>query len=53
MPGFKAGFQERIAAAMLSGAVVVTDISDYLKENFSNGKEMVFYELDHLEGILI
>lgn len=51
MPGFKAGFQERIAAAMLSGAVVVTDISDYLKENFSNGKEMVFYELDHLEEL--
>lgn len=36
---------------MLSVAVVVTDISDYLKENFSNGKEMVFYELDHLEEL--
>lgn len=51
MPGFKAGFQERIAAAMLSGAVVVTDVSDYLKEHFSDGREIVFYQLDQLEAL--
>jgi glycosyltransferase involved in cell wall biosynthesis len=51
MPGFKAGFQERIAAAMQSGAVVVTDTSDYLKEEFTDGQELVFYQLERLEEL--
>lgn len=51
MPGFKAGFQERIAAAMLSGAVAVTDVSSYLEETFTDGREMVFYRLDQLEKL--
>lgn len=45
MPWFKAGFQERIATAMLSGAVAVTDESAYITENFENGKELVLYSL--------
>lgn len=51
MPGFKDGFQERIAAAMLSEAVVVTDVSIYLEEHFSDGKELVFYRLEQLEEL--
>ncbi|MCI8490150.1 MAG: glycosyltransferase [Lachnospiraceae bacterium] len=51
MPWFKDGFQERIAAAMLSGAVAVTDESRYIRENFTDGKEMVFYSLQKLEEL--
>lgn len=51
MPWFKEGFQERIAAAMLSGTVAVTDGSAYIKEQFTDGKEMVLYSLEHLEAL--
>lgn len=51
MPWFKDGFQERIAAAMLSGTVAVTDESAYICENFTDGKEMVLYSLKHLEEL--
>ena len=34
-PWFKGGFQERIASAMLSGTVAVTDDSLYIDENFT------------------
>lgn len=48
MPWFKAGFQERIATAMLNGAVAVTDKSDYICDNFTDGEEMIFYSLRDL-----
>lgn len=49
MPWFKEGFQERIAAAMLSGTVAVTDESIYIQDNFTDGKELVLYSLENLE----
>jgi len=45
MPWFRGGFQERIASAMLSGAVSLTDTSDYIEDNFVNGKNIVIYSL--------
>lgn len=51
MPGFKAGFQERIAAAMLSGAVAVTDVSEYIEEEFRDGNDIVLYRLEELEKL--
>ena len=48
MPWFKAGFQERIATAMLSGTVSVTDSSSYIEEHFQNGRELVLYDLQNL-----
>lgn len=51
MPWFKAGFQERIASAMLSGTVAVTDGSTYIDENFEDGKELVIYSLENLEEL--
>ncbi len=51
MPGFKAGFQERIAAAMLSGAVAVTDASSYKEEEFSDGRDIVLYRLETVEEL--
>ncbi len=53
MPWFKDGFQERIVAAMLSGTVSVTDESIYIRENFTDGKELVLYSLQDLEELPI
>lgn len=51
MPWFKAGFQERIASAMLSGTVSVTDESLYVNQNFRDGEELVVYSLERLEEL--
>lgn len=51
MPWFKAGFQERIATAMLSGTVAVTDESQYINENFKDGIELITYSLKNLEEL--
>ena len=51
MPWFKEGFQERIATAMLSGTVAVTDESKYILDNFSDGKELVVYSLKGLDEL--
>lgn len=51
MPWFKYGFQERIATAMLSGAIALTDSSKYIEENFKNGEELVIYSLKNIEDL--
>ena len=49
MPWFKAGMQERIIAGMLSGAVALTDTSEYIEEEFTDGQDIVLYHLEHIE----
>lgn len=51
MPWFKDGAHDRIFTAMLNGAVSLTDSSRYLKERFTDGEELRFYELDRLEEL--
>ncbi len=51
MPWFKAGFQERIATAMLSGSVAVSDQSDYICDNFTDGEEIVLFSLRDLSQL--
>lgn len=51
MPWFKDAFQERIAAAMLSHTVAVTDESKYIVENFENDKELVIFSLKDIESL--
>ena len=51
MPWFKAGFQERIATAMLSGTVAVTDKSEYIDNNFTDEKELLIYDLKHIDEL--
>ena len=48
---FKNGCCERIFNAMLQGCVCVTDESIYLKEQFTDGENIVFYSLDELEKL--
>ena len=51
MPWFKDGAHDRIFTAMLHGAVALTYSSIYLKERFRNGRELLFYELEELDGL--
>lgn len=49
MPWFRGGLQERNIAAMLSGAVSLTDSSRYLEEEFIDGEDIALYSLKNLE----
>ena len=51
MPWFKEGFQERIASAMLSGVIAVTDESTYIRQEFEDGKDMLVYSLKDPEPL--
>ena len=48
---FKAGASERIFEAMLQGAVSLTDDSKYLREQFTDGEDIQFFSLEHLEKL--
>ena len=51
MSWHKDGFTERIANAMLQHSLVVTDKSRYLEENFTDGEEILMFDLENLEGL--
>lgn len=51
MPWFKDGAHDRVFNSMLNGAVCFTDWSNYLEEELSDGKDVMFYELDHLKQL--
>ncbi len=48
---FKAGASERVFEAMLQGAVCLTDDSAYLREQFTDGEEIRFFSLEHLDQL--
>lgn len=52
MPWFKDGFQERIASAMLSGTIAVTDTSAYISRHFTDGENIITYSLDAIEELV-
>ncbi len=55
MPWFKRGAHDRVFNSMLNGAVCLTDPSDFLLKEFTDGEDIVFYklnELDRLPGIV-
>lgn len=45
MTWHKDGFTERIANSMLEGAVCVSDETEYLKSNFTDGKDIILFDL--------
>lgn len=51
MPWFKDGAHDRIFNAMLCHAVCVTDDSRYLRERFTDHKELVWYPLEEIESL--
>lgn len=51
MSWHKAGMTERIANIMLSGAVCLTEETEYLREHMQEGEELVCFQLDRLEEL--
>ena len=51
MPWFKDGTHDRIFNAMLSHAVCVTDESRYMKDHFTDGHELIYYQLDKMQEL--
>lgn len=49
MAWHKDGFTERIANSMLNNSVVLTDKSTFLQENFTDGEDILLYDLLHLD----
>ena len=51
MPWFKDGAHDRVFTAMLQGCVSLTDDSRYLRAEFEDGKDLVFYSLEHIKRL--
>ncbi|MCH5270563.1 MAG: glycosyltransferase family 1 protein [Lachnospiraceae bacterium] len=51
MSWHKAGMTERVANIMLSGAVCLTEETDYLREHMKDGEEIVCFRLDRLSEL--
>ena len=51
MPWFKAGTHDRIFNTLLQHSVPLTDPSLWLTQNFTDGEDIAFYDLDHLEQL--
>ena len=49
MPWFKKGAHDRVFNSCLNGAVCLTDSSSYLDEIFTDGKDILFYDLNMLK----
>lgn len=51
MPLFRNGSHERVFTAMLNGAVCVTEESKYLKTQFVDDEDLVFFRMDDLDSM--
>jgi len=51
MPWFRAGFQERIANAMLNGTLSITDNTEYIESEFTDGENIVTFSLSNLDEL--
>lgn len=51
MPWFKDGAHDRVFNAVLNGAVSVSDVSRYQKEEMPEGCGVSYYELEHIDEL--
>ncbi len=51
MTGHKDGFTERIANALLCRSVILSDKSTALEENFRNGEELIYFNLEEINSL--
>lgn len=51
MPWFKDGVHDRVFTAMLQKTVALTDDSQYLRERFTNGEDIVFFSLKNRKNL--
>ncbi|MDR0311812.1 MAG: glycosyltransferase [Acidobacteriota bacterium] len=49
---FITGSHERVFSSMLRGVLCITDYTDYLGEHFTDGKDIVFFDDNDLEGLV-
>ena len=47
IPWFKKGCSEKNFDAMLNGSLCVTDSSDYLRKNYKDGYNLIFFDLNN------
>ncbi|MBD5157555.1 MAG: glycosyltransferase family 1 protein [Butyrivibrio sp.] len=52
MPGFADGGHDRILSSMLCRTLSLTDTSIWLKENFTDGYDLCFYDITRPEGLV-
>ena len=51
MTWFKDGTHDRIYNGMLAKALVISDTSAYMNENFKNGEEMLLFDLKYIDTL--
>ncbi len=51
MPTFLEGSHERVFLSMMRGALCMTDSSSYLRNEFSDGNDIVFYDYENLGSL--
>lgn len=51
MTWHKGGMTERVANSMLNGSVCVTDETTYINRNFTDGENIITFELDNIEAL--
>lgn len=51
MAWHKGGFTERIANSMLCHSVVLSDQSSYLVKHFTDGEDMILFDLEELDKL--
>ena len=52
MPWFKDGAHDRVYNAMLCGAVSVTDPSIFLKEQYTDMRDLLYFDLDNISEVV-
>lgn len=51
MPWFKAGVHDRVYTAMCNRSVSLTDGSEYINKQLTDGQNVIFYTIDELEKL--
>ncbi len=51
MPWFKAGAHDRVFSSLLNGAACITDDSEYLREIFTEGRDICFFDTRDLKTL--
>ncbi|MBR1622401.1 MAG: glycosyltransferase family 1 protein [Pseudobutyrivibrio sp.] len=51
MPNFKAGSHDRVFSAQLNGAVSLTDSTTLLRQEYKDGENILFFDLDNIENV--
>jgi len=51
MPNFKAGSHDRVFSAQLNGAVALTDHTTLLRQEYSDMRNILFYDLTNIDSV--